>query len=294
MVVPPGAVGYSLHFGLNFVDPAHYDGWDGELRACEFDAHDMEAIAAAQGFAHRKVLLTADATSANLFTEMTGLARQMTAGDMLLLTYSGHGGQVEDVTSEEDDKMDETWCLYDRMVLDDELYRLFGLFKPGVRIFMLSDSCHSGTVMKFRMERGQDPAEAARAAARATRTGDDDVSDDAAVRLMPVERSMQVQALNRGLYTTVKALAAGGETQVPEAEVILISGCLDEQVSLDGSRNGVFTAAMRRVWNDGAFTGGYHTFHRQIVARMPLSQTPNLYVPHPVSPEFMNARPFTI
>ena len=39
------AAGCSLHLGLNFVDPAHYGGWDGELRACEFDANDMAAIA---------------------------------------------------------------------------------------------------------------------------------------------------------------------------------------------------------------------------------------------------------
>jgi hypothetical protein len=36
------ARGISLHIGLNRVDPDHYDGWDGALTACEFDAEDME------------------------------------------------------------------------------------------------------------------------------------------------------------------------------------------------------------------------------------------------------------
>ncbi len=37
--------GMSLHIGLNAVDPAHYNGWEGHLNACEYDADDMEGIA---------------------------------------------------------------------------------------------------------------------------------------------------------------------------------------------------------------------------------------------------------
>ena len=37
--------GIFIHLGLNFVDPKHYDGWDGGLRACEADANDMAKIA---------------------------------------------------------------------------------------------------------------------------------------------------------------------------------------------------------------------------------------------------------
>ena len=54
--------GISLHIGLNRVDPAHYDGWDGALTACEFDANDMQAIAESRGFETSK-LLTEEATS---------------------------------------------------------------------------------------------------------------------------------------------------------------------------------------------------------------------------------------
>ena len=44
------AQGISVHIGLNRVDPAQYEGWDGQLAACEADAKDMEALAKAQGF----------------------------------------------------------------------------------------------------------------------------------------------------------------------------------------------------------------------------------------------------
>lgn len=54
--------GISVHLGLNKVDPAHYDGWDGALNACEFDAHDMLALAESRGF-EPTVILTKEATA---------------------------------------------------------------------------------------------------------------------------------------------------------------------------------------------------------------------------------------
>src|SRR2546426_459909 len=41
--------GISIHVGLNSVDPDHYGGWDGKLKACEDDASDMAALAEARG-----------------------------------------------------------------------------------------------------------------------------------------------------------------------------------------------------------------------------------------------------
>ena len=35
----------SLHIGINEVSAADYEGWTGPLAACEFDAHDMAAVA---------------------------------------------------------------------------------------------------------------------------------------------------------------------------------------------------------------------------------------------------------
>ena len=51
------ARGLSLHVGLNAVDPAEYEGWDGALTACEFNAQDMAELARAVGY-DAKVMLT--------------------------------------------------------------------------------------------------------------------------------------------------------------------------------------------------------------------------------------------
>ena len=140
--------GESLHIGVNKVDPAHYNGWEGTLRACEFDAEDMRALAVGKGFT-ASILLTQEATAAAVTAGIAAAADRLAESDIFFLSYSGHGGQVPDLNSDDDaDDKDETWVLYDRQLVDDELYALFARFKPGVRIFMLSDSCHSGSVAK--------------------------------------------------------------------------------------------------------------------------------------------------
>ncbi len=98
--------------------------------ACENDARDMEAIARSQGFVTQS-LLTRSATSTSLLGIIEKAAKELVEGDIFLLTYSGHGGQINDVDNQEPDGLDETWVLYDRELVDDELYAMWSLFRPG-------------------------------------------------------------------------------------------------------------------------------------------------------------------
>jgi len=146
----------SLHIGVNRVDPARYGGWSGALAGCENDARTMTAVAAAEGFRTTQ-LFTSQATTANVLEAVRAAAEKLTAGGFFLLTYAGHGGQVPDRNAEPDetDQQDETWVLYDRQLLDDEIERALAAFQAGVNIVLLSDSCHSGTVYR----RMDDPAQ---------------------------------------------------------------------------------------------------------------------------------------
>jgi len=78
-----------------------------------------------------------------------------------------------------------------------------------------------------------------------------------------------------------------------KAAAILISGCQDNQVSLDGDHNGAFTGQLRRVWNNGKFKGTHVQLHAQIVAGMPPAQTPNLFLLGPAG-AFAAQRPFKV
>jgi metacaspase-1 len=280
--------GISLHIGLNKVDPAHYqdgDGrpWDGALKACEADARDMDALAKKRGFTTRRLLLTAAATTDAVIAAIGEAAAKLAKGDLFLLTYSGHGGQMPDLNHDEDvlptgqkDRMDETWVLFDRQLVDDELYTLWARFKAGVRILVLSDSCHSGTVV-----RNIPPSLMGLPAG--TR-----------FRRMPVPVAERTFAAHRKLYADVQKANPTAEKSVVKASVLLISGCQDNQYSMDGDRNGLFTGTLKRVWRDGRFKGAHRTFRDCIVAEMPDTQTPNYYVVGKPNLAFEAQRPFAI
>lgn len=279
------AKGLSIHVGLNSVDPVHYQGWSGELAACEFDAKDMDAIALEAGF-EPTLLLTPNASSEALTEAIKTAAGGLGAGDILFLTYSGHGGQMPDSNSDEDDRLDETWCLFDRQVVDDELYTLWSKFEPGVRILVLSDSCHSGTATRDTLDTvGIEPVIEATGSSGGARPR---------FRAMPSEYKTKVYEANQELYDQVQAeTTAFDKTEIP-VPVMLISGCQDSQTSADGERNGLFTQTLRSVWNDGAFQGDYRAFAKAIVQAMPLWQAPNYFWAGQPSLEFERQRPFTL
>lgn len=280
----------SIHLGLNSVDPEQYGGWAGELAACEFDAEDMFALSTGRGFTASK-LLTKEATSTALLDALESASDDLGDGDILLLTYSGHGGRIPDTSGDEDDQMDETWVLYDRQLLDDELYAAYASFSPGVRIAVFSDSCHSGTVTRM------GPPAAAGTVGSPLAQPLPGVG--LRTRAMPPALAQSDFLRRRALYESASSKSpATGEAAAPaadpQASVILISGCQDNQFSLDGTRNGLFTATLLTVWNGGQFHGGYRRLRDRISARMPDTQTPNFYVVGAPNSDFLAQKPFTV
>jgi metacaspase-1 len=267
------AKGMSLHIGLNRVDPDQYEGWDGELTACEADAQDMKALAKAQGFGTSAMLLTKGATAEAVMAGISHAAKTLKSGDMFFLTYSGHGGQVKDTNGDDEDGWDETWVCHDRQLVDDELYALWGQFKPGVRVLVLSDSCHSGTVV-----RAMPPF----------------LTGGPRIRLMPRSVVLKVQKAHAALYKKIQSKVKSAEDVKIGAGVLLVSGCQDNQTSLDGDRNGLFTGTLRSVWRNGKFKGNYRNLRDTIVAKMPNTQTPNYYFVGNRDPKFEAQKPFTI
>jgi hypothetical protein len=279
------AQGRMINIGLNEVDPAHYGGWDGKLNACEADAKDMSRIGADKGF-DGETLLTKEATADSILSAIGGAAKDLGKGDILFLTYSGHGGQVKDKHRDEEDAKDETWVAFDRQIVDDELFALWGQFDAGVRIFVLSDSCHSGTVTKAALyNEVLIPEEVDR--------GLIDV-DGPQPKAMPLDTEEQTYKQNQDLYDGIQKEHKAGDDVDVDATVVLISGCEDNQLSMDGNKNGLFTATLLKVWNDGKFKGGYRQFRRDILAKMPPSQSPNYFTVGPQNRKFESQKPLTI
>lgn len=291
------AKGISLHIGLNRVDPDKYKlyewrrggdsvivvdegdpdkdpdpanfrtmdipdsqwfriGWVGPLKSCEYDAEDMCAIARSRGF-ETTLLKTEEATSARVMEEIEKAAATLEAGDVFLLTYAGHGSQVDDRNHDERDGKDETWCLYDRMLLDDERQVALAKFVADVRIVVVVDGCHSGTTMD--LDDGatlRGPAEAAVASA-VTR------SACSGTRTMPRDVAGAVYEAKKKEYDEIQDALPRPRPRL-NASVLLISACKDDELAGDGKRNGHFTEALKTVWAQGKFDGDYRDFHVQI------------------------------
>ena len=290
--------GLSFHIGINLVDPDHYAGWDGALKACENDAIDMEKLAKANGF-ETALVLSADGRREALVSFLEEAAQKLDAGDIFFLTYSGHGGQVRDVSGDEVmDRIDETWCLYDGQIIDDELYRFYGAFKSGVRGLVLSDSCHSGTVLKMHLNNL-----AMNSIARETRGSIvDGVSDGEKPRIKAMPRNIAIATYDRnkrfydGLASDISAGAKSAHQGAVQASIRLISGCQDNQYSLDGgfNRNSAFTEQLLDVWSSGNFRGDYNQFHSAILSGMPPTQSPNHFKIGISDPVYDQKKPFTI
>jgi metacaspase-1 len=255
----------SLHIGLNLVDPQQYGGWDGALSGCVNDANAMQEVAVSRGF-KPQMLLDADATAEAVRTHLDAAAAELGDGDFFFLTYSGHGGQVPDENHDEPDRLDETWCLYDTELVDDSLYGALCTFAAGVRIFVMSDSCHSETVTREIVRRR-------------------DVGRERAIRAPgPNSKQAPLEVTEAEFETNKAAYEAQRKWWEPrsrpaKAKVVLMSGCRDDQTSLDGANNGAFTEAFLHVWDNGNYRRSYSDLRNDVVAEISShsDQVPGLF-----------------
>ncbi|WP_346237144.1 caspase family protein [Niabella insulamsoli] len=262
----------SLHIGLNKIDKKHY-GSDYPLAGCINDAKDMIAIAKQKKYDESYILIDEAGTYKNITDHLVMAAKKLRKGDLFFISYSGHGAYVPDKNKDEIDGKDETWCLYDRMILDDELAQYWARFKRGVRIFMISDSCHSGTVSR---------------AIKPDGTLDGPLEG----RTRLIKEGPKIFAKHKSLYNNATSGSAGLKAKRINASVILLSGCQDNQTSLDGDKNGLFTEKMLKVYKKGTFAGNYAQLLRDILKLMPSNQTPNYYLSGFRNKTFESGKPF--
>ena len=99
------------------------------------------------------MLLDAQATKAAMVQALTRVIGGAASGDSLVITFSCHGTYQPDSDGDEVDGLDEALCPYDLQtggaaLIDDEIRVIFAARKAGVRLLLISDSCHSGTVTR--------------------------------------------------------------------------------------------------------------------------------------------------
>jgi hypothetical protein len=160
-------------------------------------------------------------------------------------------------------------------LVDDELSNLWSKFTNGVRILVISDSCHSGTIVKVAKEIIKDKRELI-------------------PKYMPSEIAASTYMKNKQFYDEILLNVKDVDSNNIQASVKLISGCQDNQSSYDGIFNGKFTGALKNIWNGGKFGGDYLSFYKQIMNLMPENQTPNYYNVGKPNSQFDTQKPFFI
>lgn len=229
----------ALCIGIN-----NYPGSGNDLNGCVNDANDWLARLKSFGF-ETKLLLDAQATKSTIISEFDALITQAKAGDVVVLTYSGHGTSIKDSNGDEPDGYDEALYVYDGAMLDDQLRTILQKTKAGVHVVVIPDSCFSGTVTRV-----------------ATLSAD-----------------------LRKRYIKTDTIPAGakmikGFLSEEEMVEILISGCSDREYSYDayinGRYNGAFTANALKVMKTGQTYQEFYSELRKILPSGEFPQTPQL------------------
>jgi hypothetical protein len=129
---------------LTEVDPDAYGGWDGACPGTDVDG-DVFALLCHEAGIPVIRLANDQATKADILSACVSVCAGMQPGDLFVLFYSGHGGQVPDTNGDEEDGADETLCLWDGQLVDDRMGELWQQIPPGVRVFFVTDSCNAGS-----------------------------------------------------------------------------------------------------------------------------------------------------
>ncbi len=154
--------GYSIHIGVSETDPS-------KIAATPLPHADLSARTFAEVFSTlpgwiEAVLLTSQSMMTttgiqsslcsydNFVNAVVDIASKANPADLVTITFSGHGRQTAAPDWSEPDREDETWVLYDREVIDDEIIDALKSFAPGVRVVVIGDCCNSDDVVRNLME----------------------------------------------------------------------------------------------------------------------------------------------
>lgn len=255
----------ALCIGIN-----DYPGTGSDLSGCVNDANDWAKALKARKFTVGK-LLNKKATGKNIRNAIKELIAKARKLDLVVIQYSGHGSYVPDREGDEPDNVDECLCPYDIRtkgpIVDDELFDLFNAKREGVKIVMISDSCHSGTVARF------SPIKTP-SAIRGKKTS------QRKVRFLPPATFLKKQELaGLGAGRAIRRSNPPGRYAS-----LLLAACQDTEYSYDSCfhdrPNGAFSYVALKKLSKLSANATYRQWHKAIRTALPSQeypQSPNLY-----------------
>ncbi|HEX8612877.1 MAG TPA: caspase family protein [Telluria sp.] len=271
--------GMALLVGLLAVDPSKYGGASYRTAVGHKDAEDMWKLLKNQGFELTPPLLTPDAKINNVRGAILSAANALHSGDTFVFVYSGHGMKMADQDNDEPDGLDETLCLYDGQLVDDDLHDLWKAFKKGVRVVLVVNSCYSGSVNKHMVAFHATDAQDVKGEERALK---------AAVSMRPFGAKKTDDA---HVFESRDALTPQRDV---EALVMLFSACEERSLALEGEDNSIFIDALKNVWARHDTKPSYRKLHAEVEREMKNGQVPVLTMIPRRDDSFFNAKAFHI
>jgi hypothetical protein len=230
-------------------------------------------------------------TAANIVTGIHWLVQDAEPDDSLFFHYSGHGGSLEDKDGDEADGMDECICPLDYtdagVILDDQLHAYMVKSLPaGCRLTAIFDSCHSGSVLDLPYMYSsegkiKDPHNEVDANKHLMESGFAYMNGDqeAAMRAMieGFKKAMTMKLANE----LTKA------TRTSQADVISLSGCMDNQTSADTVEAGESTGALSWAFRTSIENNPEQSYQELLLSIRKLlaekyTQKPQLSSSHPI------------
>jgi len=256
---------FALCIGIN-----DYPGTQSDLSGCVNDGQDWSKELRKRGFTVSQ-LFDKKARRKAILEAMTATLDRAKSGDSVVFTFSGHGSFVPDRDGDEPDGFDECICPHDVVangnITDDTLFEVYSSRPSGVRLVVISDSCHSGSVARFAPITTPPTMRSKRA------------SPQRLVRFLPPGTFLSKRESGRlGTRVTRRASPPGRHAG------LLLAGCQDSEYSYDawfgGRPNGAFTFVALRELKKLKPTAKYRDWHRAIRRALPSQQypqTPNLF-----------------
>jgi hypothetical protein len=144
---------HTLHIGIN-----DYRGTGSDLRGCVNDARDLRDLFMFRSPASQSMVLDGEATRAALLHALRSMLKKLKPNDLGVISFSGHGTYAPDRDGDEPDGRDEALVCADlKLIYDDEFRGLLSARALGSRLFVITDSCHSGTVHRLFLGEGPRP-----------------------------------------------------------------------------------------------------------------------------------------
>ncbi|GAB5472418.1 MAG: hypothetical protein Mars2KO_05170 [Maribacter sp.] len=224
--------GFALHIGVDETDPAVYSSFP-TLLGCVNDSEAISTITKREEFDSIKFLHNEEATRDAILEAMNNLASDSSPGDLVVMSYAGHGSYIVDRNG--DEPKDQVLVTYDGFLVDDEINEVILKFKLGVRVVWISDACHSESNLRAILQ--EEPVSGGR------------------FRELPPAIAQKHYKKNKSKYDSARASLSRNQLSISKASVFALYACQKTELAQEVSGRGLFSSKVESLYfNDNTLS----------------------------------------